>query len=61
MKLLMDQEAWKLNVKMLFGAECPSLAHPTILPLENPTEPTPAVVSHQHEEAPPNCRCGLPI
>ena len=46
---------------VLFGAECPLLTYPTILPLENPIEPTPAVASHWHEEALPNCGCGLPI
>ena len=61
MRLLMDEETQKLNMKMLFGAECPLLAHSTILPLENPIGPTPAVALHWCEEALPDCGCGLPI
>ena len=52
-KLLMDEKTQKPTMKMLFGAECPLLAHPTIFPMENPIEPTPAVASHQREETRP--------
>ena len=56
----MDEEAQKYNAKMLSGSEHPWLAHPTILPLENPAELTLAVALHWHEEGLPNCGCGSP-